>query len=166
MAPSIALKYRPFVGAAMALESTFVMIKPDAVQRGLVGAIVSRFEQKGLKVRAMRLEVPAKQTLEKHYEVHKARPFYPGLISYMTSGPVVPMWVEGESAIAVVRSLLGATNPVQGKPGEIRFDFGQHIGRNICHGSDSADTAQFELGLWFPQGAPQYKRAGDEFLFE
>jgi nucleoside-diphosphate kinase len=150
----------------MALESTFVMIKPDAVQRGLVGAIVQRFEQKGLKIRAMRLEVPAKQTLEKHYEVHKARPFYPGLISYMTSGPVVPMWVEGESAISVVRSLLGATNPVQGKPGEIRFDFGQHIGRNIIHGSDSADTAKFELGLWFPQGAPQYKRAGDEFLFE
>ena len=150
----------------MALESTFVMIKPDAVQRGLVGAIVARFEQKGLKIRAMRLEVPAKQTLEKHYEVHKARPFYGGLISYMTSGPVVPMWVEGESAIAVVRSLLGATNPVQGKPGEIRFDFGQHIGRNIIHGSDSADTAKFELGLWFPQGAPQYKRAGDEYLFE
>jgi nucleoside-diphosphate kinase len=166
VAPSIALKYEAFLARPMALESTFVMIKPDAVQRGLVGAIVQRFEQKGLKIRAMRLEVPAKQTLEKHYEIHKARSFYPGLISYMTSGPVVPMWVEGESAIAVVRSLLGATNPVQGKPGEIRFDFGQHIGRNICHGSDSADTAKFELSLWFPQGAPQYKRGGDEFLFE
>ena len=150
----------------MALESTFVMIKPDAVQRGLVGAIVARFEQKGLKVRAMRLEVPDKKVIEKHYEVHKARGFYPGLIAYMTSGPVVPMWVEGESAISVVRSLLGATNPVQGKPGEIRFDFGQHIGRNIIHGSDGPETAAFELGLWFPQGAPQYKRGGDEFLFE
>jgi nucleoside-diphosphate kinase len=150
----------------MAIESTFVMIKPDAVQRGLVGQIVARFEQKGLKVRAMRLELPDPQVIEKHYEVHKARPFYPGLVKYMTSGPVVPMWVEGESAIGVVRSLLGATNPVQGKPGEIRFDFGQHIGRNIIHGSDAAETAKFELDLWFPKGAPQYKRAGDEFLFE
>jgi nucleoside-diphosphate kinase len=150
----------------MAIESTFVMIKPDAVQRGLVGQIVARFEQKGLKVRAMRLELPDPKTIEKHYEVHKARPFYGGLVKYMTSGPVVPMWVEGESAISVVRSLLGATNPVQGKPGEIRFDFGQHIGRNIIHGSDAAETAKFELDLWFPKGAPQYKRAGDEFLFE
>jgi nucleoside-diphosphate kinase len=150
----------------VAIESTFVMIKPDAVQRGLVGAIVARFEQKGLKLKAMRLEMPDRKVLEKHYEVHKARSFYPGLISYMTSGPVVPMWVEGESAIAVVRSLLGATNPVQGKPGEIRFDFGQHIGRNIIHGSDSPDTAKFELGLWFPHGGATYKRAGDEFLFE
>ncbi len=150
----------------MALESTFVMLKPDAVQRGLVGAIVQRFEQKGLKIQALRLEMPDRKILEKHYEVHKARPFYSGLISYMTSGPVVPMMVEGESAIAVVRALLGATNPVQGKPGEIRFDYGQHIGRNLVHGSDSAETAKFELGLWFPQGGASYKRGGDEFLFE
>ena len=150
----------------MPLESTFVMLKPDAVQRGLVGAILARFEQKGLKLRAMRLEMPDRKVLEKHYEVHKARGFYPGLIQYMSSGPVVPMWVEGESAIAVVRALLGATNPVQGKPGEIRFDFGQHIGRNLVHGSDGPETAASELALWFPHGAPQYKRAGDEFLFE
>src|ERR1051325_11304509 len=117
------------------------MIKPDAVARGLVGQIVARFEQKGLKIKAMRLELPDPKTIERHYEVHKARPFYASLVKYMTSGPVVPMWVEGESAIAVVRSLLGATNPVQGKPGEIRFDFGQHIGRNIIHGSDGPETA-------------------------
>ena len=150
----------------MAMETTFVMLKPDAVQRGLVGAIVQRFEQKGLKIKAMRLEIPDKKVFEKHYEVHKARPFYGGLIAYMTSGPVVPMMIEGESAIAVVRALLGATNPVQGKPGEIRFDFGQQIGRNLVHGSDSADTAKFELGLWFPQGGASYKRGGEEFLFE
>lgn len=150
----------------MALETTFVMLKPDAVQRGLVGEIVSRFERKGLKIKAMRLEMADPRTIERHYEVHKARPFYAGLVKYMTSGPVVPMMVEGESAIAVVRTLLGATNPVQGKPGEIRFDLGQHIGRNLVHGSDSAETAQFELGLWFPQGGASYKRAGDEFLFE
>jgi nucleoside-diphosphate kinase len=150
----------------MALETTFVMIKPDAVQRGLVGAIVQRFEQKGLKIKAMRLEMPDPKTIEAHYAVHKARPFYAGLVKYMTSGPVVPMMVEGESAIAVCRNLMGATNPVQGKPGEIRFDFGQHIGRNIIHGSDSAETAAFELGLWFPKGGASYKRGGDEFLFE
>jgi nucleoside-diphosphate kinase len=150
----------------MPLETTFVMLKPDAVQRGLIGAIVQRIEQKGLKIKAMRLEMPDRKLIEKHYEVHKARPFYGGLVQYMTSGPVVPMMVEGESAIAVVRALLGATNPVQGKPGEIRFDFGQQIGRNLVHGSDSAETAKFELGLWFPQGGASYKRGGEEYLFE
>ncbi|HUR62554.1 MAG TPA: nucleoside-diphosphate kinase [Candidatus Thermoplasmatota archaeon] len=150
----------------MALETTFVMIKPDAVQRGLVGEIIARFERKGMKVKAMRLEMPDPKVIEKHYEVHKARGFYPGLVKYMASGPVVPMMVEGESAIAVARAMMGATNPVQGKPGEIRFDLGQHIGRNIIHGSDSAETAAFELGLWFPKGGASYKRAGDEYLFE
>lgn len=150
----------------MAMEQTFVMIKPDAVQRGLVGAIVSRFEAKGLKIKAMRLEMADRKVLEKHYEVHKARGFYPGLIAYMSSGPVVPMLVEGESAIAVSRTLMGATNPVQGKPGEIRFDFAQHIGRNIIHGSDSAETAAFEIGLWFPHGGASYKTASEPFLYE
>ena len=150
----------------MAIETTFVMIKPDAVQRGLVGEIVARFERKGMKVKAMRLEMPDPKVIERHYEVHKARPFYAGLVKYMTSGPVVPMMVEGESAINVARAMMGATNPVQGKPGEIRFDLGQHIGRNIIHGSDSPETAAFELGLWFPKGGATYKRAGDEYLYE
>ena len=150
----------------MAVEQTFVMIKPDAVQRGLVGEIVSRFERKGLKIRAMRLEMADRKVVEKHYEVHKARPFYPSLIQYITSGPVVPMLVEGESAIAVSRALMGATNPVQGKPGEIRFDFSQTIGRNIIHGSDSPETAKFEVGLWFPNGGAEYKLASDPYLFE
>ena len=150
----------------MAIETTFVMLKPDAVQRGLVGQIVARFEAKGMKVKAMRLEMADRAVLEKHYEVHKARGFYPGLIAYMSSGPVVPMLVEGESAIAVSRALMGATNPVQGKPGEIRFDFAQHIGRNIIHGSDSPETAKFESDLWFPKGGAAYKTAADPFLFE
>ncbi len=150
----------------MALETTFVMIKPDAVQRGLVGQIVSRFEAKGMKIKAMRLEMADPKVVEAHYAVHKARPFYASLIQYITSGPVVPMYVEGESAISVARNLMGATNPVQGKPGEIRFDFSQTIGRNIIHGSDSAETAKFELGLWFPKGGASYRLAGDPFLFE
>ena len=150
----------------MAVEETFVMIKPDAVQRGLVGQIVARFEAKGMKIKSMRLEMPDPAVIAKHYEVHKARPFYASLVKYMTSGPVVPMLVEGESAIAVARAMMGATNPVQGKPGEIRFDFAQTIGRNIIHGSDSAETAKFEIGLWFPKGGATYKLSSDPFLFE
>ncbi len=150
----------------MAIEQTFVMIKPDAVSRGLVGNIVSRFEAKGMKIKAMRLEMADPAIVAKHYEVHKERPFYPGLVEFIQSAPVVPMLIEGEGAIAVSRALMGATNPVEGKPGEIRFDLGQHIGRNIIHGSDSAETAAFEIGLWFPNGGAAYTRAGEEWMFE
>ncbi len=150
----------------MAKEQTFVMIKPDAVRRGLVGEIVARFEKKGMKIKAMRLENPDRTVVEKHYEVHKERPFYAGLVEYIAGGPVVPMIVEGESAIAVSRALMGATNPVEGRPGEIRFDFGQEIGRNIIHGSDGEDTAAFEIGLWFPEGGAEYERTDDAWLFE
>ncbi len=150
----------------MAIEQTFVMIKPDAVRRGLVGQIIARFEAKGLKIKSMRLEIPAAATVEKHYEVHKARPFYGPLVEYIKTGPVVPMIIEGESAISVSRALMGATNPVEGKPGEIRFDFAQHIGRNIIHGSDAADTAAFEIGLWFPEGGDDYETTSDAWLFE
>lgn len=150
----------------MTVEQTFVMIKPDAVARGLIGDIVARFEKKGLKIKAMRLEMADPDIVAKHYEVHKERPFYKPLVEYIQSGPVVPMIVEGESAISVCRALMGATNPVEGKPGEIRFDFGQTIGRNIIHGSDGAETAAFEIGLWFPDGGVDHARAGDEWLFE
>jgi nucleoside-diphosphate kinase len=150
----------------MAIEKTFVMIKPDAVARGHVGRIISRFEDKGLKILAMRLEKADPKVVEKHYEVHKERPFYKGLVEYILSGPVVPMIVEGENAIAVSRALMGATNPAEGRPGEIRFDFSQQIGRNIIHGSDSAKTAEFEMGLWFPDGGAAYDLAGDPYLFE
>lgn len=150
----------------MGLEQTFVMIKPDAVRRGLVGDILGRFERKGLKIKAMRLEIPDPKTVAKHYEVHNARPFYASLVEYIGAGPVVPMIVEGEKAISVCRALMGATNPVDGKPGEIRFDFGQTIGRNLIHGSDGPDTAAFEIGLWFPKGGHDYGRTDDEWLFE
>ncbi len=148
------------------MQQTFVMIKPDAVRRGLVGQIVARFEQKGLKIKAMRLEIPSPETVEKHYEVHKERPFYGPLVDYIKQGPVVPMMVEGENAIDVCRAMMGATNPVEGKPGEIRFDFAQQIGRNIIHGSDGEDTAAFELGLWFPDGAAEWESVHDAWLFE
>jgi nucleoside-diphosphate kinase len=161
-----ALLNRPQVARHMALEQTFVMIKPDAVRRGLVGNIVARFEQKGMKIKAMRLEIPSPDTVEKHYEIHKERPFYGPLVEYIKTGPVVPMIIEGDSAIAVSRALMGATNPVEGKPGEIRFDLGQTIGRNIIHGSDAKDTAAFEISLWFGAGGADYARCGDEWLFE
>lgn len=150
----------------MAIEQTFVMIKPDAVSRGLVGDIVARFEKKGLKIKAMRLEMADPAIVAKHYEIHKERPFYPSLIEFITSGPVVPMIIEGESAIDVCRAVMGATNPVEGKPGEIRFDLGQTIGRNIIHGSDAPDTAAFETSLWFPNGGADYARTDDSWLFE
>ncbi len=150
----------------MAVEQTFVMIKPDAVRRGLIGQIVARFEAKGLNIKAMRLEIPNPETVEKHYEVHKERPFYGPLVDYIKTGPVVPMIVEGESAISVSRAIMGATNPVEGRPGEIRFDFGQTIGRNIIHGSDGEDTAAFEIGLWFPNGGADYATTSDAWLFE
>ncbi len=150
----------------MAVEQTFVMIKPDAVRRGLIGQIIARFEAKGLNIKAMRLEIPNPETVEKHYEVHKERPFYTPLVDYIKTGPVVPMIVEGESAISVSRALMGATNPVEGRPGEIRFDFGQTIGRNIIHGSDGEDTAAFEIGLWFPDGGFDYDVTDKAWLFE
>lgn len=150
----------------MPLEQTFVMIKPDAVRRGLVGQILSRFEQKGLKIKAMRLEIPDPALVEKHYEVHKGRPFYGPLVEYIRTGPVVPMIVEGENAISVARALMGATNPVEGRPGEIRFDYGQQIGRNIIHGSDGPETAASEIGLWFPEGGYEYEATSDAWLFE
>lgn len=150
----------------MAIEETFVMLKPDAVARGLVGRIIARFEAKGLKIKAMRLEQADPKLIARHYEVHKERPFYKGLVEYILSGPVVPMIVEGENAVQTCRLLMGATNPSEGRPGEIRFDFGQEIGRNLIHGSDSLETARFELGLWFPDGGADYARADDAFLFE
>lgn len=150
----------------MAIEQTFVMIKPDAVSRGLVGDIISRFEKKGMKIKAMRLEMADPEVVAKHYEVHKERPFYQGLVDFIQSAPVVPMLVEGENAIAVSRALMGATNPAEGRPGEIRFDLGQHIGRNLIHGSDGPETAAFEVGLWFPDGGADYKVAGEQWLFE
>jgi len=150
----------------LARETTFVMIKPDAVQRGLVGRIIARFEDKGLKIRAMRLESADPAVVKKHYAVHEDKPFYKGLVEYMLSGPVVPMIVEGNNAIGVSRTLMGATNPSEGRPGEIRFDFAQEIGRNLVHGSDSAETAKFELGLWFPDAGVDYPRSDDPYLFE
>jgi nucleoside-diphosphate kinase len=130
-------------------ERTFIMIKPDGVQRGLVGEIVKRFEQKGFKLVAIRMMRPGEAHLREHYADLSARSFFPGLVSYMDSGPVVAMAWEGQGAVKTGRVMLGETNPAASKPGTIRGDYCIQVGRNICHGSDAVESAEHEIGLWF-----------------
>ncbi|NOZ48632.1 MAG: nucleoside-diphosphate kinase [Chloroflexi bacterium] len=148
------------------MERTFVMLKPDAVQRGLIGEIISRFEKRGLKIIALKLLQVPQSLAEKHYAVHKERPFYQGLIEYITSGPVVAMVLEGPSAIQAARSTMGVTNPVAAAPGTIRADFGMEIGRNLTHGSDGAETSAFEISLWFGDELDTWQRDQDRWILE
>lgn len=133
----------------MAVQRTLVLLKPDAVQRGLVGPILSRFEQKGLKLLALKLRQFSRETMERHYEPHRGKPFYPGLVQYMTSGPVVALALEGVDAIEVVRGLIGATNSRKAAPGTIRGDYGMSFSNNLVHGSDAPEAATRELGIFF-----------------
>ena len=151
----------------MGKERTFVMIKPDGVQRGLVGEIISRFEIKGIKLVAMKFVSVSRELAEKHYEVHRGKPFFEPTVKYITSSPVVAMVLEGNNAIEMVRSMMGKTDPQQAAMGTIRGDYGQFIGRNIVHGSDSKGTADFEINLWFkPKEIADYKRIDEEWLTE
>lgn len=131
------------------MEQTLILVKPDGVQRGLIGAIISRFEQRGLKLVALKFIQMSRELAETHYAVHKERPFYNSLVDYIISGPVVAMVWEGKNAIAAARSTMGATNPVAAAPGTIRGDFGMEIGRNLVHGSDSPENAVNEVNLFF-----------------
>ena len=133
----------------MAAERTFVAIKPDGVQRGLVGEILGRFERKGFKLVGLKQLTPSRELAESHYGVHRERPFFAGLVDFITSGPVVAMVWEGDGVIASARKLIGATKPLEAEPGTIRGDLAVNIGRNVIHGSDAPETAQFEIGLWF-----------------
>ena len=148
------------------METTYVMIKPYGVQRGLIAEILGRFERKGLKLVGLKSVVPSQETAEAHYEVHKERPFYPGLIKFVTSGPVVCMAWSGKDAIAVVRTLIGSTNGREASPGTIRGDFGMDMGFNMIHGSDAAETAAFELGLWFPEGLMEWDQTITTWVYE
>ncbi|KZC04682.1 Nucleoside diphosphate kinase [Dufourea novaeangliae] len=130
-------------------ERTFIMIKPDGVQRGLVGKIIQRFEDKGFKLVGMKMVWPTEDLLKQHYSDLASRPFFPGLVKYMSSGPVVPMVWEGLNAVKTGRVMLGETNPKDSAPGTIRGDFCIQVGRNIIHGSDSVDSANKEIKLWF-----------------
>ncbi|XP_022918251.1 nucleoside diphosphate kinase [Onthophagus taurus] len=136
---------------AEARERTFIMVKPDGVQRGLVGKIIKRFEEKGFKLVALKFTWPSEELLKKHYADLASRPFFPGLVKYMSSGPVVPMVWEGLNAVKTGRVMLGATNPADSAPGTIRGDLCIQVGRNIIHGSDSVESAQKEIGLWFTE---------------
>jgi len=131
------------------MEKTLVIIKPDAVQRGLTGEIIARLERRGLKIVSLKMMQISKELAARHYGVHVGKPFYEGLIAYITSSPVVVLAVEGKRAIEVVRSTMGATNPAQATPGTIRADFSLEVGRNLVHGSDGPETAAFELSLFF-----------------
>ncbi|GAB1744431.1 hypothetical protein NU219Hw_g1708t1 [Hortaea werneckii] len=133
----------------MSTEQTFIAVKPDGVQRGLVGEIIGRFERRGYKLVAIKLVTASKEHLEKHYEDLKGKIFFDGLIKYMASGPICAMVWEGREACKVGRQLLGATNPMASQPGTIRGDFAIDVGRNVCHGSDGVDSAKKEIDLWF-----------------
>ncbi len=149
------------------VERTLVIIKPDAVQRGLIGEIVSRFERRGLRIVAMKMMQITPELAERHYAIHKGKPFYEGLIQYITSSPVVVMVLEGKGAIDIVRRTMGATNPAEAAPGTIRADFGVEIGRNLVHGSDGPDTAAFEVPLFFTEEEIlSYTRDTDRWIFE
>ncbi|HLH80371.1 MAG TPA: nucleoside-diphosphate kinase [Chthonomonas sp.] len=131
------------------MERTFIMVKPDGVERRLVGEIVRRFEQKGLRLVGMKLLLPGRELAENHYAVHRERPFFQDLVNFITSGPVVAMVWEGPNAVRLSRALIGATNPLDAAPGTIRGDFATEITTNLVHGSDSVETAEKEIALWF-----------------
>ena len=130
-------------------ERTFIAIKPDGVQRGFISEIIGRFERKGFKLVALKQLIPSKELAQKHYGVHKDRPFFSDLVDFISSGPVVAMVWEGEGVISCARKMIGATKPLEAEPGTIRGDLAINIGRNIIHGSDGSDTASFEINLWF-----------------
>ena len=149
------------------MEQTLVIVKPDGVQRGLIGEIIRRLERRGLKIVALKMIQISRELAERHYGVHKGKPFYAGLVDYITSSPVVVMVVEGPGAIELVRKTMGATAPANAEPGTIRADFAVEIGRNLVHGSDGPETAQFEIPLFFkPAEVLSWERATDRWIFE
>merc|ERR1711962_1978756 len=151
----------------MADERTFIMIKPDGVQRGLVGTIIQRFEQKGFKLVAMKFMQAEEDLLKQHYADLSSKPFFGGLVKYMSSGPVVPMVWEGTNVVKTGRVMLGETNPKDSLPGTIRGDFCVEIGRNICHGSDAVESAKKEINLWFkPEELTSYIPCGHPWVYE
>ena len=135
-------------------QRTLVLVKPDGVKKGLTGEIISRLEKKGLKIAAMRMLQMDKALARKHYAVHDGKPFFAGLVDFITSGPIVAVVVEGEKSVEVVRRLMGETDPVKAAPGTIRGDYGLDIGENLIHGSDSEENAQVEISLFFPDLKP------------
>ena len=147
-------------------ERTYIMIKPDGVQRGLVGKIITRFEDRGFKLVALRMRQPSRELLERHYADLSSKGFFQGLINYMSSGPVVCMVWEGLDAVKTGRKMLGETKPLDSAPGTIRGDFCLHVGRNICHGSDSVDSARHEIEMWFGEDVCSWSHHSAVWLYE
>ena len=149
------------------MERTFAMVKPGAFQRGLVGTIIARFENRGLKLVGMKLLHITPELAAQHYGEHVGKPFYESLVSYITSGPVVAMVLEGPHAISVVRNMMGKTDPLESAPGTIRGDFGIFLGKNIVHGSDSEVSAKREIELFFkPEELVEYTRCDEKWICE
>ncbi len=149
------------------MERTYVMVKPDGVQRGLVGEVISRIEKRGLKISALRMNVMSEDAAKEHYKEHVERPFFASLIEYVVSGPSVSMVVEGKDAVPIMRTINGATNPVEALPGTIRGDFAIETGRNVVHASDSVESAEREIGIHF--NGPEvcgYSRIDETWLYE
>jgi nucleoside-diphosphate kinase len=151
----------------MATERTFIMLKPDTVQRDLVGEIISRFERRGLKLVAMKLIILTQEKAEELYAVHKGNEFYEPLVEFMTSGPVVPAVIEGKNAIEVIRRMLGSTDCKEADAGSIRGDFGLDNRRNVVHASDSTETAKREIAIMFsPDEILDYRKADEMWVYE
>ncbi|KAK9749161.1 hypothetical protein RND81_02G106200 [Saponaria officinalis] len=148
------------------MEQTFIMIKPDGVQRGLVGEIISRFEKKGFSLKGLKLLSVDRPFAEKHYADLSAKPFFNGLVDYIISGPVVAMVWEGKGVVATGRKIIGATNPLASEPGTIRGDFAIDIGRNVIHGSDAVESAKKEIALWFPEGIVSWQSSLKPWIYE
>jgi nucleoside-diphosphate kinase len=149
------------------LERTLVLVKPDGVQRGLIGEVISRLERRGLRLTAAKFVSVDQSMAEEHYAVHKGKPFYGPLITYITSAPVMAMVWEGPNAIRAVRQTFGATRPLDAEPGSLRHDFALEVGRNLVHASDSPETSEVEVNLWFtPQELVTWNRAIDPWIFE
>ena len=149
------------------MERTYVMVKPDGVQRGLVGEVISRIEKRGLKISALRMNVMSEDAAKEHYKEHVERPFFASLIEYVVSGPSVSMIVEGKDAVPIMRTINGATNPVEALPGTIRGDFAIETGRNIVHASDSVESAEREIGIHFNDSEIcGYSKIDETWLYE
>jgi nucleoside-diphosphate kinase len=149
------------------VERTLVLVKPDGVQRGLIGEVISRLERRGLRLVAAKFMNVRRQLAETHYAIHKGKPFYDGLISYITSAPVMAMVWEGPNAVAAVRQTMGATRPTEAAPGTIRHDFALEVGRNLTHASDEPSNAEKEVALWFKkEELVDWKREVDKWIFE
>ncbi|KAL0447757.1 UNVERIFIED_CONTAM: Nucleoside diphosphate kinase, chloroplastic [Sesamum latifolium] len=164
--PAAAFMLQEQEAHAAEMERTFIAIKPDGVQRGLISEIISRFEQKGFKLVAIKVVVPSKDFAKKHYHDLKERPFFNGLCDFLSSGPVIAMVWEGEGVIRYGRKLIGATDPQKSEPGTIRGDLAVQVGRNIIHGSDGPETAKDEIKLWFkPDELVNYTGNAEKWIY-